>query len=88
MAKNHWNSKSKTRQEAYKYGYKSGLEHKVAETLRRINYPVNYETETLQVHQYQHHYTNTLLILYLQKKMVGLCMLKQKVDGPQLIVKK
>lgn len=48
MAKNHWNSKSKTRQEAYKYGYKSGLEHKVAETLITINYPVNYETETLK----------------------------------------
>ncbi len=48
MAKNHWNSKSKTRQEAHKYGYKSGLEHTVAETLKEINYPVNYETKTLQ----------------------------------------
>tara|TARA_R110000868_G_scaffold360016_1_gene622053 strand:- start:170 stop:652 length:483 start_codon:yes stop_codon:yes gene_type:complete len=48
MAKNHWNSKSKTRQEAYKYGYKSGLEHTVANTLNKINYPVNYETETLK----------------------------------------
>jgi len=59
MAKNHWNSKSKARQEAYKYGYKSGLEHTVAETLKEINYPVNYETETLHysVPATKHKYT-------------------------------
>jgi hypothetical protein len=59
MAKNHWNSKSKTRQEAYKYGYKSGLEHKVADALKEINYPVNYETETLHytVPSTKHKYT-------------------------------
>jgi hypothetical protein len=59
MAKNHWNTKSKTRQEAYKYGYKSGLEHKVADTLKEINYPVNYETETLHyvVPSTKHKYT-------------------------------
>ena len=87
MAKNHWNSKSKTRQEAYKYGYKSGLEHKVAETLKEINYPVNYETKTLHyiVPESKHKYTPDFVFT---KKMVGLCMLKQKVDGPQLIVKK
>lgn len=48
MAKNHWGRNSKTRQAAYKHGYKSGLEHTVAETLKEINYPVNYETDTLQ----------------------------------------
>lgn len=48
MAKNHWNTKSKVRQEAYKYGYKSGLEHKVADALKEVNYPVNYETQVLQ----------------------------------------
>ena len=60
MAKNHWHSAgSKTRSEAYKYGYKSGLEHKVADALKEINYPVNYETETLQytVPSTKHKYT-------------------------------
>ena len=59
MAKNHWNAKSPVRQEAYKYGYKSGLEHKVADALKEINYPVNYETETLKyvVPESKHKYT-------------------------------
>ena len=66
MAKNHWNSKSKTRQEAYKYGYKSGLEHKVADALKEINYPVNYETETLHytVPESKHKYTPDFVFVY------------------------
>ena len=35
MAKNHWHSAGNTkRSEAYKYGYKSGLEHTVAEQIK------------------------------------------------------
>ena len=49
MAKNHWHTggKSKTREAAYKYGYKSGLELQVAEQIKICEYPLNYETETL-----------------------------------------
>jgi hypothetical protein len=49
MRKNHWHTAgSKQRQAAYKYGYRSGLELKVSEQIAEANYPVNYETETLQ----------------------------------------
>jgi hypothetical protein len=48
MKKNHWHTAgSKQRQAAYKYGYKSGLELKVAEQIKEAKYPVNYETEKL-----------------------------------------
>ena len=48
MAKNHWHSAgSSKRAEAYKYGYKSGLEHTVAEQIKNTEYDLNYETETL-----------------------------------------
>jgi hypothetical protein len=48
MAKNHWHSAgSSTRAEAYKYGYKSGLEHTVADQIKNSEYDLNYETETL-----------------------------------------
>ena len=48
MAKNHWHSAGNTkRSEAYKYGYKSGLEHTVADQIKSFEYPLNYETETL-----------------------------------------
>ena len=46
--KNHWHSNNKQRQAAYKYGYRSGLELKVADQIKEAKYPVNYETETLQ----------------------------------------
>ena len=45
--KNHWHSNNKQRQAAYKYGYRSGLELKVADQIKEAKYPVNYETETL-----------------------------------------
>ena len=48
MAKNHWHSAgSSKRAAAYKYGYKSGLEHTVAEQIKTAEYPLKYETETL-----------------------------------------
>ena len=46
--KNHWHSNNKQRQAAYKYGYRSGLELKVADQIKEAKYPVNYEKETLQ----------------------------------------
>jgi hypothetical protein len=49
MAKNHWHSSGSTkRAAAYKYGYKSGLEHVVAEQIKTADYPLKYETETLK----------------------------------------
>ena len=48
MAKNHWHSAGNgKRAEAYKYGYKSGLELTVSEQIKSTEYPLNYETETL-----------------------------------------
>jgi hypothetical protein len=48
MAKNHWHSAgSSKRAEAYKYGYKSGLELSVSEQIKNTEYPLNYETEIL-----------------------------------------
>ena len=48
MAKNHWHgAKNGKRAEAYKYGYKSGLELSVSEQIKNTEYPLNYETETL-----------------------------------------
>jgi len=48
MKQNHWHTAgSKQRQAAYKYGYRSGLELKVADQIKEANYPLNYETETL-----------------------------------------
>ena len=46
--KNYWHSNNKQRQAAYKYGYRSGLELKVADQIKESKYPVRYETETLQ----------------------------------------
>ena len=49
MAKNHWHSGKSTgiRAEAYKYGYKSGLELTVSNTIIDSEYALNYETETV-----------------------------------------
>ena len=48
MAKNHWHSVGNgKRAEAYKYGYKSGLELTVSAQIKSAEYPLNYETETL-----------------------------------------
>ena len=48
MAKNHFHSSGNSkRAAALKYGYKSGLEHTVAEQIKTADYPLNYETETL-----------------------------------------
>ena len=48
MAKNHFHSSGNSkRAAALKYGYKSGLEHIVAEQIKTADYPLNYETETL-----------------------------------------
>jgi hypothetical protein len=48
MAKNHWHgAKNSKRAEAYKYGYKSGLELSVSDQIQSTEYPLNYETETL-----------------------------------------
>jgi hypothetical protein len=48
MAKNHYHSAGNSkRAAALKYGYKSGLEHTVAEYIKTTEYPLNYETETL-----------------------------------------
>ena len=48
MAKNHYHSSGNTkRAAALKYGYKSGLEHTVADQIKSTEYPLNYETETL-----------------------------------------
>lgn len=48
MAKNHWHSSgSGKRAEAYKYGYKSGLELTISKQIESTEYPLNYETETL-----------------------------------------
>jgi hypothetical protein len=48
MAKNHWHGAANSkRAAAYKHGYKSGLEHTVADQIKSAEYPLNYETETL-----------------------------------------
>jgi len=59
MKKNHWNTTSKQRQAALKYGYKSGLELTVSEQIAEAKYPVNYETEILHyvVPESKHKYT-------------------------------
>ena len=59
MKKNHWNTTSKTRQAAYKHGYKSGLELSVSEQITEAEYALNYETETLNytVPETKHKYT-------------------------------
>ena len=47
MAKNHWHSTgSSKRAEAYKYGYKSGLEHTVADQIKNTEYDLNYSSNT------------------------------------------
>jgi hypothetical protein len=49
MAKNHYHSSGNSkRAAALKYGYKSGLEHTVAEQIKSAEYPLKYETETLK----------------------------------------
>lgn len=64
MAKNHWNTSSKKRQIAYKYGFKSGLEKTTADYLKEMKYPVNYETEVLQyiVPESKHKYTPDFIL--------------------------
>lgn len=48
MKRNHFHSSGNSkRAAALKYGYKSGLEHTVAEYIKTTEYPLNYETETL-----------------------------------------
>ena len=48
MVKNHYHSSGNAkRAAAYKYGYKSGLEHTVAEQIKSTEYDLKYETETL-----------------------------------------
>jgi hypothetical protein len=48
MAKNHWHgSANSKRANALKYGYKSGLEHTVADFIKTTEYPLKYETDTL-----------------------------------------
>ena len=48
MAKNHWHTGGNSkRAAALKYGYKSGLEHTVAEHIQSSEYDLKYETETL-----------------------------------------
>ena len=48
MRKNHYHSAGNSkRAAAYKYGYKSGLELTVSEQIKTAEYPLNYETETL-----------------------------------------
>jgi len=77
MRRNHWNSTSKKRQAAYKYGYKSGLELTVSEQIAEAKYPVNYETETLHyvVPESKHKYTPDFIftkktgeIMYIETK--------------------
>jgi hypothetical protein len=49
MAKNQYHSSGNSkRAAALKYGYKSGLEHTVAEQIKSAEYPLKYETETLK----------------------------------------
>jgi hypothetical protein len=49
MKKNHWHTaNNKQRDAAYKYGYRSGLELKISDQIQSRDYPVNYETETIQ----------------------------------------
>ena len=48
MAKNHFHSAGNSkRAAALKYGYKSGLEHVVAEAIKSTPYDLKYETETV-----------------------------------------
>ena len=48
MRKNHFHSAGNSkRAAALKYGYKSGLEHVVAEYIKSTEYDLKYETETL-----------------------------------------
>jgi hypothetical protein len=49
MAKNHWHTGKTTgaRAEAYKYGYKSGLELTVSNSIIESEYELKYETETV-----------------------------------------
>ena len=48
MKRNHYHSAGNSkRAAALKYGYKSGLEHTVAEQIKATEYTLNYETETL-----------------------------------------
>jgi hypothetical protein len=48
MVKNHYHSSGNSkRAAALKYGYKSGLEHTVADQIKSTEYPLKYETETL-----------------------------------------
>ena len=85
--KNHWHSNNKQRQAAYKYGYRSGLELKVADQIKEAKYPVNYETETLKyiVPQKNSKYTPDFIFT---KKMVIQCILKLREDGQVQIDKK
>ncbi len=78
MKRNHWHTAgSKKRQAAYKYGYKSGLELKVAEQIKEAKYPVNYETEKLEytVPSTNHKYTPDFVF---QKKTGGTMYIETK----------
>ena len=43
-----WNSKSKVRANAIKYGYRSGFEHKISEQLEQQNIDPQYETTVVK----------------------------------------
>ena len=43
-----WNSKSKVRANAIKYGYRSGFEHKISEQLEQQNINPQYETTVVK----------------------------------------
>jgi hypothetical protein len=43
-----WNSNSKIRQAAIKYGYRSGLEHKISDMLTESQIEFGYETTTIK----------------------------------------
>jgi hypothetical protein len=48
MAKNHYHSSGNSKRSiALKYGYKSGLEQLVAEQIKSLDFPLNYETKIL-----------------------------------------
>jgi hypothetical protein len=60
MKKNHFHSAGNSkRAAALKYGYRSGLEHVVAEQIKSTEYDLNYETEIIQyiVPESKHKYT-------------------------------
>ena len=68
MAKNHWHSSNNTtRSEAYKYGYKSGLEHVVAEQILETEYELRYETEIINYNNLYDVFNLQFIFLYKNK---------------------